>query len=156
MPGHAARGSPDAAERHLLLYDGECGLCDRVVQIVLARDHRDLFHFASLQSAAAAKQLTRFGGRPERLDTFVVIERYQGPQAKHLTRGRAALSVLKALGWPRAAAVLGWLPGRLLDRLYDFVARHRYRLFGGGDVCFLPRPEDRRRFLDHLDGIEGT
>jgi predicted DCC family thiol-disulfide oxidoreductase YuxK len=155
MLGRGAWGSPDAPGQHLLLYDGECGLCDRVVQIVLARDHRRLFHFASLQSAAAAKQLARFGGRPERLDTFVVIERYQEPDAAHLTRARAALAVMRALGWPRVAAVLGWLPGGLLDRMYDFIARHRYRLFGGG-VCFVPRPEDRPRFLDHLDGVRGA
>src|SRR5262245_4420433 len=119
MPGHADRGSRDAPGQHLLLYDGECGLCDRVVQIVLARDHRRLFHFASLQSGAAAKQLARFGGRPERLDTFVVIERYQEPDAAHLTRAGAALSVLRALGWPRVAAVLGRFPRGLLDRMYD-------------------------------------
>src|SRR5262245_10833003 len=123
MQGHAARGSSDAPVHHLLLYDGECGLCDRVVQVVLARDHRRLFHFASLQSSAGAKQLARFGGRPERLDTFVVIERYQQTDATHLTRALAALSVLKALGWPRIAAVLGRFPNGLLDRAYDFIAR---------------------------------
>src|SRR4030095_10576702 len=153
MPGHGVRRSSRAQGSHLLLYDGECGLCDRVVQAVLERDRRGEFHFASLQSAVAARQLARFGGSPTGLDTFVVIGNYQAKQATHLTRARAALFVLAALGWPwRAAGVLRVLPVGLLDRAYAPAARHRYRFFGKSDGCVLPTPEHQQRFLDRFPG----
>ena len=99
----------------------------------------------------AARQLDRFGASPGRLDTFVVIENYGAAQSTCLTRARAALFVLRVLGWPwRAAAVLRVLPVALLDRAYDLVARNRYRLFGQGDRCFVPRPEHQQRFLDRM------
>lgn len=148
-----ARGSPNAP--HLLLYDGECGLCNRLVQAVLERDRQGVFHFASLQSAVAARQLDRFGASPGRLDTFVVIENYRAAQSTYLTRARAALFVLRVLGWPwRAAAVLRVLPVALLDRAYDLVARNRYRIFGKGDSCFFPGPEHQQRFIDRLDDAD--
>ena len=35
----------------------------------------------------------------------------------------------------------------LRDAVYDFIARHRHRVFGD-DVCFLPPPEVRQRFVE--------
>jgi predicted DCC family thiol-disulfide oxidoreductase YuxK len=44
--------------------------------------------------------------------------------------------------------VFGVLPTALLDRLYDVVARNRYRVFGRYEQCLMPRPEYRDRFVD--------
>jgi predicted DCC family thiol-disulfide oxidoreductase YuxK len=41
----------------VLLYDGVCGLCNRLVQFVLKKDRKAQFQFASLQSAYAAQIL---------------------------------------------------------------------------------------------------
>jgi predicted DCC family thiol-disulfide oxidoreductase YuxK len=57
--------------------------------------------------------------------------------------------VARLLGWPwTAATAIGFLPTAALDRLYDLVARNRYRIFGRSEQCFVPRPEDRNRFID--------
>ena len=134
---------------HLLLYDGVCGLCHGVVQSVVERDRTGVFHFASLQSPVAAAQLMRFGGRPDDMDTFMVVANYRTDAAATLTRARAALFVLKTLGWPwKAAGVLRLIPLALLDRMYDVVARNRYRWCGQRDRCVMPRPEYAQRFLD--------
>jgi predicted DCC family thiol-disulfide oxidoreductase YuxK len=37
------------ADEHLVLYDGTCSLCSRVVRFVLRRDRGAVFRFASLQ-----------------------------------------------------------------------------------------------------------
>ena len=138
-----------SAGPHLLLYDGTCGLCEGVVQAVLPRDRRGLFHFASLQGAAAGQQLARFSGIPQGLDSFVVIADYRGDSPAALFKARAALFVFRLLGWPwRAASLLRVLPFSWLDRLYDVLARHRYRIFGRRDHCLVPRPEYVNRFLD--------
>jgi predicted DCC family thiol-disulfide oxidoreductase YuxK len=47
------------------------------------------------------------------------------------------------------------LPTRLLNRLYDFVARNRYRVFGRRAQCFMPRPEWQDRFIDLREPVSG-
>jgi predicted DCC family thiol-disulfide oxidoreductase YuxK len=125
-----------------------CGLCDHLVQFVLAHDRRRVFHFAALQSAAGKSAVERFGGNPAALTTFYVLADYRTGEARLFNKGRAALFVARILGWPwRAAGMFGVLPASLLDVGYDLVARYRYRLFGRHDQCLLPRAEDRDRFI---------
>lgn len=134
---------------HLLLYDGVCGLCNGAVQFVLRRDSRALFDFAALQSEAGRAFLARAGLSPHQLDTVYVIADYRTGAARTLSKSRAALFVLQAIGgvW-RIAGALRALPPPLLDRVYDFIARHRYGMFGRYDTCPLPAAEHRGRFLD--------
>jgi predicted DCC family thiol-disulfide oxidoreductase YuxK len=138
------------SRRHLLLYDGVCGLCDRLVLFVLERDPHGTFRFASLQSPAATTQLARFGARADDLDTVSVITDYEGPGAVRLTKSRATCFVLSTFGWSwrAVAALAGVLPRALLDRAYDLIARNRYRVFGRLEQCALLRPEHVHRFLD--------
>jgi predicted DCC family thiol-disulfide oxidoreductase YuxK len=143
-----ARQHRTGAGRHLMLYDGVCGLCNRVNRFVLRHDRNGRFDFAPLQSPTGQRFLRQLGKDPEALDTFYVVADYRSGGTV-LSRARAALFVLDSLGAPwRAAAVVRILPARLLDGLYTLVARHRYRVFGRFDACPLPRPEDRARFID--------
>jgi predicted DCC family thiol-disulfide oxidoreductase YuxK len=137
-----------AAEgRHLLLYDGVCGLCSRLVQFVLAHDHEPAFLFASLQSATGRAILERSGDT--NLTALFVIANYQTSREEQLTKGRAALFVMCTLGWPwKVARLLNVLPPTLLDSLYDLIARNRYRVFGRATRCMMPRPEYQNRFVD--------
>src|SRR5262245_2933754 len=134
---------------HLVLYDGVCGLCDRLLQFVLAHDRRAVFVFAPLQSAMGRSTVERFGGNPDELNSFFVVSNFRTARARLVGRGHAALFVAGELGWPWKAAVLfRVIPRSLLDHMYDVVARNRYRLFGRFDHCKMPRPEYRRRFVD--------
>src|SRR6187549_957246 len=93
--------------RHLLLYDGECALCNASVRFVRARDRRGRFGFASLQSGEAAARLASFGVRSaaefgDRDDpgTFYVIEGAAGGRPRLHDRSGAALFVAHELGFP--------------------------------------------------------
>jgi predicted DCC family thiol-disulfide oxidoreductase YuxK len=138
-----------AVGRHLLLFDGHCGLCTAFVQFVLPRDPGGVFRFASLSSPEGRTMVTHHGGDPEDMSTVYVVADYETPEAQALTRSRAALFVLGRLRWPwKAATLFGVLPTGLLDRVYDVVARNRYRVFGRREQCLMPRPEWRDRFID--------
>lgn len=139
---------------HLLLYDGACGFCNRMVRFVLAHDRRGVFRFAALQGAVAARELGRLGGLPQELGTFQVIEDYRGDRPRLLRRSAAACMVATSLGWPwRAAAALQVLPAAWLDAAYDVVARHRHQLAGRRDACPIPTPDHRARFLDAPEAL---
>ena len=137
------------AGQHLLLYDGVCGLCNRVTRFVLRWDRRAVFDFASLQSGTGRSYLERWGRQPAELNTVYVVADYGTGNPRVLSRSRAALFVLTALGgWWRVFAIFKPLPTGMLDVLYDAVARNRYRLFGRYDTCPLPAAAHRTRFID--------
>ena len=134
---------------HLVLYDGVCGLCSSLVQFLLTHDRRGVFVFASLQSAVGRAIVERFGGNPDDLSSFLVLANYQGKDAQMSSRSSAVLFVARQLGWPwKMAAPMRILPTAILDHMYNFVARNRYRVFGRHERCFIPRPEFRGRFIE--------
>ena len=57
----------------IILYDGVCGLCNRLNQFVLKRDRDDRFRFAALQSEFAGRVLQRHGINPQILDTMYLL-----------------------------------------------------------------------------------
>ena len=131
----------------VLLYDGVCGLCNRLVQFVLKHDHRAHFRFASLQSDYAARILQRHDFDPDDLDTVYVV---QESGARISARSDAVISVLRELGgfWAAVAVALRIFPKSLRDWGYGIVARHRYRVFGKYETCPLPEKKYQDRFLD--------
>jgi predicted DCC family thiol-disulfide oxidoreductase YuxK len=137
-------------EHPILLYDGVCGLCNRVNQFVLRHDRDGIFRFAALQSAVAARILARHGENPQTLDTFYIVMDYELPGERLVARSDAAVLVLKLLRgpWRVAGVVLEFLPRGFRDWAYRHIARNRYRLFGRFDTCMLPSAEYRERFLD--------
>ena len=143
----AAVAPASAHVRHLVLYDGVCGLCNRLVQFILAHDHDAVFSFAPLQSAIGRGWVARSGGNPGELTTVYVIPDYETAAAQLLARSAAVLFVVGKLPAPwRLLRVLGLLPKTLLDFAYQQVAKSRYRIFGR-EVCLLPSAEHRDRFL---------
>ena len=129
----------------VLLYDGVCGLCNRLVRLVLKHDSQAHFRFASLQSAYAARILQRHDLDPHDLDTLYVVE---GEQL--VTRSDAVIFILRKLGgfWLAVAASLRVFPKSLRDWGYSVVAHHRYSVFGKYESCPLPEKKYRDRFLD--------
>jgi predicted DCC family thiol-disulfide oxidoreductase YuxK len=146
--------STRAERRHLVLFDGECGLCASLVQFVLVRDPAGIFHFASLSSTKGRSMVARHGGDPDDVSTMFVVVDYRTALARPLARSRAALFVLRALGWPWSLlATFGLLPTALLDRLYDLVARNRHRVLRRREWCPTPRSEWQGRFIDGPEPI---
>jgi predicted DCC family thiol-disulfide oxidoreductase YuxK len=135
---------------HLILYDGVCGLCDRWVQLVLARDRADQFRFATLQGTLGSDRVRRYGRDTRDLDTVYVVTDYGQPAEALLWRGAAALFVLRRLGglWSVVGRLGALFPVRIADRVYDFIARRRYRWFGRFDSCRVPAAGERAKFLD--------
>lgn len=144
-PGEPAVLGEPAAElprQPLVLYDGQCGLCNRSVRWLIEHDGGQL-RYAPLQGPTAAAARARFPHIPETLESVVLVD---GDRA-HL-RSKAFLHLARYLRWPwRAGRLFTWLPAALLDPLYRFIARNRYRWFGHYDECRLPTQRERQRLL---------
>lgn len=129
--------------RPVIVFDALCVLCSVHAQFVLRHDHRGHFLLASMQSEAGAAIYRAFGIDPAHPDTLILVE-----NGRALRDSDAMLAIWRALGWPwRAAGVFGILPRMLRDPIYRRVARHRYRLFGRRETCWLPDAAQRNRIL---------
>ena len=140
---------PNTDPHPIVLYDGVCGLCNRLVQFLLKRDKHDRFRFASLQSELSQAVLTRHGLDPHDLDTVYVVQSYDQSSETLVARSDAILYMLSQLGgiwsWSGIGRVL---PRALRDAMYKIVARNRYSVFGKHESCMLPEPQHRAKFLD--------
>ena len=134
----------------IILYDGVCGLCNRLVQFVLKRDRDDRFRFAALQSNFARALLQQHHCDPEDLDTLYLALDYGQPNERLLSRNDASAAVLKELGgiWKCWGGLLKSFPRPIRNWQYNLIARNRYRLFGKFDFCPVPDPKQRHKFLD--------
>lgn len=133
----------------VLLYDGECGLCNACVRLLLRIDERGVLRFAPLQSAPAQAYLRAQGLPTEDFDTLVFVRDWAQPSpGGYLVRTDGVLAACAAAGgWGRELANLRVLPRALRDAAYKVVARLRYALFGVYRPRPLPRPEWAARFL---------
>ena len=126
----------------IVIFDGLCHFCDRSVQFMLAHDRRGVLRFAPSQTDVATRLLTRCD-LPPAPGTIVFID-----EEGCWMQSTATLRIARTLGvpWSLFGALL-WLPARLRDPVYAFVARNRLRWFGRRDACRIPTPEERARFL---------
>lgn len=128
----------------IVLYDGECGLCDRWVQFVLKHDRRKSIRFAALQSRPARELLGSSDAIPTDLSSIVLWV-----QGRTFRRSDAILLILRQIGFPWA--LLGGfaiIPAFLRDAAYDFVAARRHAWFPWqASSCRLPTSEESARFL---------
>ena len=155
----------------ILLIDGECALCSRLVQFVGRRDSAARLRFGTLQSDAGLA-LLRQHRQPTDLSTVVLIE-YAEPRA-HASRQPLASSVTAATGsavvkggvcstrstaalrtllwldgwrWAALARMLLLVPRPLRNLGYELVGRLRYRMWGRTETCGLPPAWLHRRII---------
>lgn len=133
--------------KHLLFYDGQCGLCDRTVQLLLRIDKHQRFAFAPLQGTTAQARLKNLPSHLLQVDSLILIENFQEVDSQLFVMSRGVWRICWLLRGPWI--LLGWisfLPGSLFDWAYRIVARNRHRLFAQTE-CVLPDPAHKHRFL---------
>lgn len=146
---HARRRAAPASTPAWLLYDGTCGLCDRSVQWLLARDRCGALRFARLEGPIGEEVRARHPGLPSAGESVLLVVAPGTAAERVYVRSAAALRAVARLGGPWAAArLLLAVPAPLRDLLYDWVARHRIRWFGRLPACRIPDAEERAWFLD--------
>lgn len=138
----------DTVPKRLVLYDGQCGLCDNTVQWLLQHDSAGVLHFAALDSPIAQRIVQRHPELPPNTDSVLFVEQDTATGERLSWRSAAIFRIMAVLPPPwRWARVFGWFPPFLGDIGYRLVAATRYRVFGRLETCRVPRPEERSRFL---------
>ncbi len=134
----------------VLLYDGDCGLCNRVVRLLLRLDRAERLRFARLRGEAGQAYLRAHGLPAADFDSLVFVPDWsRREQREFLLRTDGVIAALRVCGGvaTELAAVLEVVPVRWRDAGYRLVARWRYRIFGQWRPRPLARPEWAERFL---------
>lgn len=140
---------PARAIGPVLFFDGECGLCNRLVRGLIRLDGAARLHYAPLQGPSAQAYLRSHGLPTEDFDSLIFVPDWaQRDRADYRLRTDGAVGALRAVGG--IAGVLAWiaiLPRGWRDAAYKGIARIRYRVFGPWKPRPLARPEWAARFL---------
>jgi len=133
----------------VLFYDGECGLCNHVVRLLLRIDRHQRPFFSPLQGKTAQSYLRARGLPTEDFDSMIFVPDWAKRETiTPLFRTDAGLAALRRIGgvW-RVVAWLRVVPRPLRDSFYRIVARLRYRIFGRYVPRPFPHPEWAQRIL---------
>ena len=127
----------------IVLFDGVCNLCSRVVNFIIKRDNNNVFKFTALQSDTGIEIINKFGLEKDRIYTIILVD-----NEKCYQKSTAILNIVKNLrGLWKLFYGLILIPPFLRNPLYDFIAKNRYKWFGKQDRCMVPDAGIIRKFL---------
>jgi predicted DCC family thiol-disulfide oxidoreductase YuxK len=130
-------------DRPIVVFDGHCAMCSRWARLVLRCDRAGRYRLLPAQTPLGRALYVHYDLDPEHYETNIVIE---GGVA--YTKAAGVISLADNLGFPfNLGEIFRWMPRGVADRLYDFIARNRFRVFGRNDVCMLSLPGWEGRFL---------
>ncbi|MCB0397271.1 MAG: DUF393 domain-containing protein [Flavobacteriales bacterium] len=133
----------DLPAQPILLFDGECILCNRMVQFVIRNDHRKKIRLTTLQSEKACQLLNATPVSLRPMESLIYVR-----AGKVHEQSTASLWVCYDLGglW-QIFIVLLLVPPFIRNMVYRFIARNRYKWFGRMEQCMIPDDDVRDRFL---------
>lgn len=112
--------------KYIVLFDGNCKLCNNVVKFISKNDSRKIFCFIPLDSERATEFLNRYNKENVNKGSVLLIQ-----DEKIYTKSNAVLKILKCLDglWPLLYVFI-IIPGFVRDPVYDIIAKYRYKWFG--------------------------
>jgi predicted DCC family thiol-disulfide oxidoreductase YuxK len=127
----------------IAVMDATCALCSWGARMIHRLDRAGDIKIAPIQSDAGAALMRDNGLDPLDPDSWLFIE--------NGTVWRDFDAVIRvgerSGGLGQFCTVLRLIPRPVRDWLYRRMARNRYTMFGGGDMCALPDPAFRARLL---------
>ncbi|MFD0762019.1 thiol-disulfide oxidoreductase DCC family protein [Lutibacter aestuarii] len=129
--------------KSIILFDGVCNLCNSSVNFIIKHDKKKYFLFASLQSDAAKEILLHHSLNKIIFDSIILIE-----DTIVYEKSTAVLRIAKKLnnGF-QLLYIFILIPKILRDKIYDYIAKNRYKWYGKKNTCMLPSKDLKSRFL---------
>jgi len=130
-------------DKPIIVFDGHCNLCSGFANFILRHDKKNHLRLLAAQSDLGEALYKHYELKPLDYDTNLLIE-----NGRIRIKSDGSIAIISYLGWPWKLIYIGRiLPRPLRDALYSFIARNRISWFGRKDVCYLPPPDAKERFL---------
>ncbi|MDM1370195.1 thiol-disulfide oxidoreductase DCC family protein [Myroides marinus] len=130
--------------KKIVLFDGVCNLCDNAVNKVIKADNTDQFRFVSLDSDKGKEILNYIGIDRAKIDSIVLYE----PGIAYYIKSKAAFQIASKLGgFYSLVNIFSVLPTGITDKMYDYIAKNRYKWYGKKESCMIPSEDIKQKFL---------
>lgn len=118
--------------KNTILFDSKCNLCSKTVKRVMKLDKNKLFTFISNKSEYGKNIISKNNLNSITTETIVLFT----TENKFLIKSDAAISIAVKLN-PLFLIfnILFFVPKKIRDRVYDYVAKNRYKWFGENESC---------------------
>ena len=118
----------------VIIFDVDCLLCNRFVQIVSVIDKKDSIYFTRLSGKTANYILSN---NKNLVDVDSIIFYLNG---NIYIKSDAVIRISMSLGFPyNMMSIFKIIPRSIRDIFYDFVARNRYKFFGKANKCLISK-----------------
>ena len=117
----------------IILFDGECAMCNNYILFVAKNDSDDNFRFLSIQNKKinALKKI-------HPIDTKNISSIYVIHNNEIRSKSKAVLKITPMLKFPyNLLQVFYLVPNFLRNIIYDLVAKNRYYIFGKIEECSI-------------------
>ncbi len=120
----------------IILFDGECSLCNKYVNLVIRNSRKNEFKFISMKSTKGAAKLKSINNELDLKQTIILIEK-----TSVKTKSDAIIAIISKLRFPyKLLIAIKIIPKFLLDKAYNIIALNRYKLFGKSNNCKIKKP----------------
>ncbi len=127
---------------NIIVFDGVCNFCNRIIQIIIRHDPSAQIHFAAQQSEAGERLMKELAIKESSNSVLFVKDGLVYYQSD------AVIEIAKLLiGWPSLLKYTIIVPRFLRNGIYKFIAANRYQIFGKQAQCMVPKEEEKGRFL---------
>ena len=118
--------------KNTILFDSKCNLCSKTVKRVMKLDKNKLFTFISNKSENGKNIISKNNLNSITTETIVLFT----TENKFLIKSDAAISIAVKLN-PLFIIfkILFIIPKNIRDKVYDYVAKNRYKWFGENESC---------------------
>ena len=129
--------------KKIIFYDGLCSMCNRFIRILITLDKKEKFLLASLQGKNGKILQKKFSKELHEVDSVIFYNK------QVYTKSSAVINILSELGGLyKLAYIFNIIPSFILNFLYDYIARNRFKWFNKLDKCPIQEKKNISRFLD--------
>ena len=117
-----------------MIFDGICNLCCSSIRFLIERDKANKLTYLPLQTEEAKNLLKSLDISTNDTDSVILIS-----DSKVYYKSEAFFKIIRNLqSTLKYFYPLKFLPKKLLDLIYDYIAKNRNKWFGRRQVCYIP------------------
>ena len=126
--------------KNIIFYDDNCVLCNHSIQFLIKKDLQNQFVFAPLQGKLAKQSINLI--YIKKLDSFVVLS-----NGNSYVKGKAIKFIIQNLKTLSFYKWVLFIPNSILDLVYSFIGKIRYKVFGKSKNCLYLNKKIKNRFI---------
>lgn len=120
-------------EKEIIIFDGECTLCNNIVNQLWQRNLHTVFQYVPFQSQQGQIVLHEMGFETHELNTVILIDQ----NGSHIHSDAFLRIMAKVPSLRKFSRLLTYVPKNIRDGIYKLTARNRVKWFGKSKHCAI-------------------